>query len=81
MTVYFLGIGLVLLLCKWQELGPVAAWDWWIVLTPFGLAVAWWAWADSSGYTKAQEEKKMEARRQARINKHKDALGLPKNRR
>lgn len=78
---YFLGLGLVLLFCKWQDISPVAAWDWWIVLSPFGLAVAWWAWADSSGYTKSQEEKKMEKRKQERINKSREALGMPKSKR
>ncbi|MDO8459017.1 MAG: TIGR04438 family Trp-rich protein [Burkholderiaceae bacterium] len=78
---YFLGMGLVLLICKWQEIGPVAAWDWWIVLTPFALAVAWWAWADSSGYTKAEEERKMEKRKQERIAKQREALGMPKSKR
>ncbi len=78
---YFLGIGLILLACKLLDVNPVVAWDWWIVLTPFGLAAAWWAWADSSGYTKAVEEKKMEARKQARINKNREALGMPKNKR
>ena len=49
---YFLGIGIVLLLMKYLEMGPVASWSWLIVLAPFGLAVVWWAWADASGYTK-----------------------------
>ena len=78
---YFLGIGLILLACKLLDVNPVVAWDWWIVLTPFGLAAAWWAWADSSGYTKAAEEKKMEKRKLDRINKNKEALGMPKNKR
>lgn len=37
----FLGIGVVLLLMKWLEFGPVANWSWWIVLLPFGLAWIW----------------------------------------
>lgn len=78
---YFLGIGLVLLICKWLEVSPVAAWDWWVVLTPFGLAVAWWTWADSSGYTKSREEKKMEKRKQERLAKHREALGVPGHKR
>ena len=49
---YFLGLGLILLAMKYLELGPVAGWDWWVVVLPFGLAMAWWAGADSSGYTK-----------------------------
>ena len=48
----FLGLGIILLALKYLEIGPVALWDWWWVLSPFGLAVAWWALADWSGYTK-----------------------------
>ena len=64
---YFLGLGLVLLIAKWQEWGPVAQWSWWLVLLPFALAVAWWSWADYSGYTKrkamAQDDKRRDQRR------------------
>lgn len=78
---YFLGLGLVMVICKMLDISPVAAWDWWIVLTPFGLAAAWWAWADSSGYTKEREEKKMEKRKRGRIAKSREALGIPKRKR
>ena len=58
---YLLGLGLVLLGLKYIEWGPVAAWSWWLVMAPFALAVAWWTWADSTGYTKrkamAREDK------------------------
>jgi small Trp-rich protein len=78
---YFLGLGLVLLAMKYLALGPVAAWDWWVVLLPFGLAVAWWAWADSTGYTKRKAMERENARKQQRIDKTRDALGmLPKKR-
>lgn len=73
---YFLGLGLVFLVLKYLELGPVAAWDWWVVLLPFGLAVAWWAWADSTGYTKKKAMERENARKQARIDRTRDALGL-----
>jgi small Trp-rich protein len=72
---YLLGLGLALMVMKYLEIGPVAAWDWWIVLLPFGLAVLWWAWADSSGYTKKQAMKREDARRQDRIDKQRDAIG------
>ena len=49
---YLLGIGLVLLALKYLEIGPVAAWSWWVIFAPFAAAVTWWAWADSTGYTK-----------------------------
>jgi small Trp-rich protein len=79
---YFLLIGLVALAMKYLEVDPVAAWSWWIVLTPFALAVAWWAWADASGYTKRREIEKMDARKQLRIDKQRDAMGmLPKKKR
>ncbi len=72
---YLLGLGLVLLAMKYLEIGFVAAWDWWVVLIPFGLAVLWWFWADSSGYTKRQAMEREDARRKARIDKNREALG------
>ena len=72
---YFLGLGLVLLLLKYLEIGPVAALSWWWVLTPFALAVAWWAWADSSGYTKRKAMEREDERRQDRIDRSKTAIG------
>jgi small Trp-rich protein len=74
---YFLGLGLVLLVMKYLETDPVASWSWWVVMAPFGLAVAWWAWADSTGYTKKKAMEREDARRDARVAKNRDALGLP----
>ena len=73
---YFLLLGIVALVMKCLELAPVAAMPWWVVLSPFGLAVAWWAWADSSGYTKRRAMDKMEKRKQDRIDKQRDAMGF-----
>jgi small Trp-rich protein len=79
---YLLGLGLVFLVMKYLEIGPVALWDWWVVLTPFGLAVLWWAWADASGYTKKKAMDRENARREARIEKNHEALGTaPKKKR
>jgi len=79
---YFLFIGLLALTLKYLEIEPVAAWNWWIVLLPFALAVAWWAWADASGYTKRKEVDKMDRRKQQRIEKQRTAMGmLPKKKR
>lgn len=72
---YFLGLGIILLAMKYLEYGPVAAWSWWLVLAPFALAIAWWAWADSSGYTKRKAMERENARRDARIERNKNALG------
>ena len=71
----FLGLGIVLLAMWYLEIGPVATWAWYIVFAPFGLAIAWWAWADSSGYTKRKAMEKENAKRQARIDKNKEAIG------
>jgi len=73
---YFLGLGLILLLLKYLEIGVVATWSWYVIGVPFALAAAWWAWADSSGYTKRRAMAKMEKRRLARIERQKEALGL-----
>lgn len=73
---YLLGLGLLFLFMKFMEVDPVAAWSWWIVFAPFGLAVAWWTWADASGYTKRKAMEAENARKQERIERSKDALGM-----
>lgn len=80
---YLLGLGLVLLVMKYLEIGQVAAWDWWVVLLPFGLTIIWWAWADASGYTKKKAMARENAKRQERIDKNRESIGTlaPKKRR
>lgn len=73
---YLLLIGIIALALKYLEIAPVANWSWWVVLAPFGLAAAWWAWADSSGYTKRREIEKMDKRKHDRIEKQRDAMGM-----
>jgi small Trp-rich protein len=73
---YFLLLGIVGLALKYLEIGPVATWSWFIVLSPFAMAVAWWAWADASGYTKRKEVEKMDKRKYDRIDKQRDAMGM-----
>ena len=78
---YFLLIGIVAGVLKYLEMGPFAALPWWMVLSPFGMAVLWWWYADSSGYTKRKEIEKMDKRREDRIEKSREAMGmLPKKR-
>jgi small Trp-rich protein len=80
--VYFLLIGVIALALKYLEIAPVADWSWWVVLLPFALAAAWWAWADASGYTKQKEIDKMDKRKRDRLERQRDAMGmLPKKRR
>ena len=79
---YMVGIGLVLMVMKYLDVGPVGKWDWWVVLIPFGLAIAWWSWADASGWTKRKAMDRENARKQARLDKQKMAIGTlqPKKR-
>jgi small Trp-rich protein len=72
----FLLLGLALLAMKFAEIGPVAAWSWWVVLTPFGLAVLWWAYADGTGLTQRRAVEKMEKRKAERRQRDMEALGL-----
>ncbi len=46
------------------------------MLSPFALAALWWWYADASGYTKKKEVEKMEKRKQDRIDKSRDAMGM-----
>ena len=71
---YLLGLGIIFLVLKYAEIGPVAAWSWWWVLAPFALAVIWWAWADSTGYTKRKAMERDDQRRDARRQRTKNAL-------
>ena len=78
---YLLGLGIILLVMKYMEFGPVALWEWWWVLSPFAGATVWWIWADWSGYTKKKAVQRENDKRQARIDKSRSAMGLPPKRR
>ena len=73
---YLLVLGIILLAMKYLEFGPVAEWSWWVVLSPFALAVVWWTWADQTGYTKRKAVERENARKQARIDRSREQLGL-----
>lgn len=83
---WFVAIGVLMLILNLAGIGPVGAWtwkeDWWIMLSPFVVAVLWWAWADWSGFTQRKAMKKVDDKREARRQKSLDALGLqsPKKR-
>ncbi len=72
---YLLGLGIILMLMKYLEFGPVANWSWLWVLSPLPAAIAWWSWADSSGYTKRKAMEREDQRRQERLDRTKDAIG------
>ncbi len=73
---YLVVLGVLLLVMKLAEFGPVAEWSYWIVLAPFAGAVVWWSYADASGWTKRREIDKMEERKRERRRNNLDALGL-----
>ena len=73
---YLLGVGILLLVMKYMAFGPVADWSWWIVLSPFAMAVAWWAWADASGYTKRKAMEREDRRKQERIDRQRSQMGM-----
>ena len=73
---YLVGLGFILMALKYLEIGPVAVWEWWVVLSPFGLAMAWWFLADSSGYTKRKAMEAMDARKKDRIERNREAMGF-----
>jgi small Trp-rich protein len=76
LQMYFLLLGIAALALKYLEIGFVATLSWWIVLAPFALAVAWWSWADGSGYTKRKAMEREELRKKVRIEKQRASLGL-----
>lgn len=78
---YFIGLGLLLIVLKLLEIGPVANWSWLLVLAPFGAAVVWWAWADAAGYTKRREMDKLEEKKKERRRKNMVALGQEERKR
>jgi len=72
----FLILGVIAALLKYFEVGPFAQWSWWIVLIPFPLAMAWWSYADWSGYTKRKVVEREEQRKQDRIDRQRSQMGM-----
>jgi small Trp-rich protein len=72
----FLILGVLGILLKYFEIGPVAQWSWWIVLIPFPCAMAWWSYADWSGYTKRKVVEREEERKQDRIDRQRSQMGM-----
>lgn len=79
---WFVILGVLLLVLKLVGYGPPAEWnfdvtgDLWKFLLPFGLAVAWWAYADASGLSKRRAMDKLDARKAARRKRDLEALGI-----
>lgn len=73
---YFLIAGIAFTLLKFLDIAPIASWPWWIVLSPYALAIAWWSLADSLGYTRKKEIDKENARVARRQEAQRAILGL-----
>ena len=72
----FVVVGVLLLLMKLADFGPVGTWSWWLVLSPFAVAALWWWWADTTGWTKQREINKMEEKKRQRRIDALDKLGM-----
>ena len=68
--------GVLLLVAWWADIGPFGRLPWWVVALPFVVAVLWWHFADTSGWTQRRVMEKMERRKAERREKAMDALGL-----
>jgi len=75
LSMLFLIVGVLAVLLKWLGVEPVASASWFWVLLPFGLAAAWWAWADGTGYTQRKAMQRMDEKKAARREKVMEALG------
>ncbi|MDP3251430.1 MAG: TIGR04438 family Trp-rich protein [Hydrogenophaga sp.] len=78
---YFLIAGVILMLMKYLEFGFATDLSWWWVLSPFAMAVIWWIWADNTGYTRRKAMEKMDQKKQDRIDKQRENLGIKTKRR
>jgi len=73
---FFIVIGVILLVMWVADFGPVGAWAWWAVLWPFAAAAIWWWFADVSGWTKRREMDKMDEKKRKRRVEALDKLGM-----
>jgi small Trp-rich protein len=71
---YLVVLGVILVIMKWRQYGPVADLSWWAVLAPFLGAVLWWYWADATGYTKRKAMERENKEVQKRIDRNREAI-------
>ncbi len=72
----FVVLGVLLILLKLAAIGPFAGLSWPWVLSPFGAAVAWWAWSDKSGRTARKAMERIEDRKEKRREEAMNKLGI-----
>lgn len=56
------------------DVAGISALSWWWVLGGFAATAAWFAYADASGLTRRKATEQMAQRKQARLDKQREAL-------
>jgi small Trp-rich protein len=76
MAFVLIGVLLVVLrLGGWVQFHKDDFWAWATVLSPFGLAVIWWWFADNSGLTQKKAMDALDAKKAARREELMEGLG------
>jgi len=66
----FVWIGVLLIVLKWFELGPVATWSWWAILAPLAIAFAWFEVLEPLlGFDKRRADDEFAEMRRVRIER------------
>ena len=79
---FFVIVGVILVVCNLMGWGPMGQWNWdlagdlWKMVSPFVLAVVWWIWSDATGWTKKKAMMRDQQRKQDRLDRNIDAMGL-----
>ena len=79
---FFVIVGVILVVCNLMGWGPMGQWNWdltgdlWKMVLPFVLAVVWWIWSDATGWTKKKAMMRDQQRKQDRLDRNIDAMGL-----
>jgi len=68
-------VGVVLVAMKLAGFGPIAEWNWAVVVLPLVAATLWWWYADRSGLNKRREMARMEARKAQRRSSALEQIG------
>jgi len=77
----FVLIGVLFIVLRvggWVQFHQDNFWAWVIVLSPFALAVAWWAWSDATGLTKRKAMQALDEKKEARRLQLMEGLGQSK---
>ena len=71
---YLLAVAVIMTILKWQNINPVAEWSWWVIIGVYAATAVWWTVADSTGFTKRKAIEREDKVKNARTERHRDAL-------